>query len=778
MVQVPTTGVRRTVQVRPVNTPFSSVVGTPADFGALEGRATARAGERTLQNADRMAQLALDVQRDENQQAAKEADNAFAEAIRQVTFGENGYYATNGRDTGPAFEISEQAINAARQQIVEGLPNQRVADMFKIAADVRQNSELEKMGRYAVQQNQVANNEVSDARIISAQQDAAAAWNDDGVIGRSEDIIEAEIDAKSRTNGWSAERTAIEEQSAKAQMYSTMITAAYQQNVLEGQRLFNRYKKELDPASRNSLNEMMQTGILQRESQEAADAIILEHPSIKAQRQAARAIKRPRLRDAVLDRINARYQEERQVAAEERAERSFAVQEEERADVTFNEENADAIYTTSQGKAEALAVVRQRWLDGQYTSRQRKGIEDRLEEMFKQDRDIAIETATLDAYDRAFEIAKGAANEQEALEEAGRIEDDIIRIATQDEIRKLYSDRERQRVQDLPAQAQEAADAIQAMEGLDEPAELAYAREKYDGQLEVQIVRELNQRNSEQELQQRRQRNAAAADAFSAIWGGQKLDEWGQQNPGDLQTIAADGSIISSLQQAEILVSQGKLFADSTDGKTLDMLRKMSPKDLSEVNLERYRANLTKQEFDRASALVAGAISTMREGRTNQAIYSTAEGVLSDFAPTNLQWNARDQSASNKSNQQRIINEMNGFVQGFFESNGHFPSRDEMAKEAQRFFMVIEGDTKPWRIGGTFTYFGGSEEANMSTAQRAVAKIDYDSIPGAMKRQLESTLEAAGLYPFESRVENLAGAVYFNDTARMRRILGGAETEE
>lgn len=769
MVTVPRT--QQSVVARPGPTTRSTPVfqngnTSAASFGAGLAQANAQLGQSIASAASTGLDIITKEQIEDNEREAKRLDVLFSQRLREINYGDgktSGFYGTRGTATLEALPDTEKAINDARREISQSVKNQAVRGLFDRSASVRQERELETMVRFTSDQRRVANDATSEARLGEAADDAAVAWNDPQVLARSITIAASEVDDMAERNGWSPEVAASKMQEAETHIYRTAIVAALQQDPDAAQTLYNRNKTQIDGRVRPEIEKLLETGVIRKQSQEAADQITALFPNdIDGARKAARGITKAKLRDEVLTRVNARHNEQRQLLSEIRADEEFKRAAQDRALVERSQEMADTLYSNSGSAAAAIATA-----ENLLAGKERDAVVKRLTDMYERDRKLAATDRPAHANTTAMDIAKASKSEEEALKAAADIEDPLLKADVEQQLRTMYADQRRADDARLTTEAQDLAAAI-LKSGLSEPAQLAKARDELDGKLEASVVAELNKQHAEVVTQRNRDKSQASASAFQFVWGGGSISAWQSQNPERFELLASDGSLLTSLQAAERNVAMGRLFASASDGATLNNLRALDTADLARVNLDEVRSQLTQSEFEKASNLVKAATARMDAIEADQTMYDRAEAVLKDFAPRSLRWGLAKASRDQVAQRQTAINEMGVFIDSFTRE-GKKPTVSEIRSEAQRLMLQIEADPS-----GLFNQFEGigAQASQLTPAQLAVARVDEDDIPQAIMAEIVAEFKRVGVEPTSEQIEQFAGALATNNRARARAILG------
>jgi len=161
---------------------------TGAMFGAQIGQALGIVGKGVADVGEAMAQI-----RDlDGTNYAKEADNSFAGTIRDLGYGENGYFSKQGVAAVEGLKPFEESLREAAEKSGAGLPPE-ARQKFQTAADHRIQSTLQTAYQYAMEQRKNWTVSMGNARLDSFQNDALTHYTDPAAIDLSIAAGQAEI---------------------------------------------------------------------------------------------------------------------------------------------------------------------------------------------------------------------------------------------------------------------------------------------------------------------------------------------------------------------------------------------------------------------------------------------------------------------------------------------------------------------------------------------------------------------------------------------------------
>lgn len=165
----------------------------PGAFGAPQAQALAKTGAELTQASGNLAQTAQALQDRHNQISVDNGYNQLQDIFYKKQYGDPdvpgdaGIYGLRGRaalDKGPE---TAKSLQAARQQIYDGLQNDHQKLQFDVSSRRLLSFTLGEVGRHIDREQHVWGTEVSKAQIDNAARDAGAAWNNDEAFGQSVD---------------------------------------------------------------------------------------------------------------------------------------------------------------------------------------------------------------------------------------------------------------------------------------------------------------------------------------------------------------------------------------------------------------------------------------------------------------------------------------------------------------------------------------------------------------------------------------------------------------
>lgn len=319
-------------------------------------------------------------------------------------------------------------------------------------------------------------------------------------------------------------------------------------------------------------------------------------------------------------------------------------------------------------------------------------------------------------------------------------------------------------------------DRIMGMKGLSDAAREAEAKAIKDPKVREDTLRavrhEIDRRTAKALQGEALADKAALRSASLFVQQGGSFIDWQKANPTEAARVMGIVGATENLYRAERQVAEGSIYSRTTDGKTLDMIRKMETKDLSEIDLETYKPVLTKPEYDKALSLQTTAQHRMRSVQEDQSIYNSGHSALAKYAPTKIV-NGVQKPDVDHPDYIAARNELDAYIKGFTDQ-GKKPSKADIDAEAARLMLPIQGDVAPNNpFQSSFKTIGGNAKF-LTEEQRKVATVPIKKIPPDLLYGIRNRFVEAGIAnPTNSQIENFAGALATKDRERAANILGG-----
>ncbi len=227
------------VRLNPIATPFDPGRGaTSGAFGGPEAQSLINAGEAGQQIGDALIKSAERIQRQDNERELLKLDTEWSATLREIGYGEGGFFGTRGDGTLATHVPTVQAIDKARQKMLASVKNDAVREQFDALSATRAEDEFDVMARHVLTQRRVADDAVSEARLSEAADDAAVAFNDPERVDRSLAVARDEIFGLAQRNGWSEEVAQSKIEEVQTTILKSVIEAASAVDPIAARKLF------------------------------------------------------------------------------------------------------------------------------------------------------------------------------------------------------------------------------------------------------------------------------------------------------------------------------------------------------------------------------------------------------------------------------------------------------------------------------------------------------------------------------------------------------------
>lgn len=303
----------------------------PVDaFGGAVGKALEGLGGSLEHVSNDIWQRAMEMQNLQNETSAKEAD---AQYMIKSGMLHADFLNKEGENAGP------QAL-ADHIQKLQDLRTDLRAGLNPMASKMYDASSLSFMGRnifnaagHSGQQVKVAANHAADSRIQAASNDIGDKPTDEGTFQRQRRVIESEVEAQGRNNGWSEDQTNETKSEAVSTAYAKRIAGLSRTDAIGAKAMFDQASKAgaLTPVNQSRVEATVQSQFRQQGSRGISDKILgdfrnggdadkTEQEFIDEGVKEAEATKErlgitdPLFTDFVRDRISADYRRQKAVA--------------------------------------------------------------------------------------------------------------------------------------------------------------------------------------------------------------------------------------------------------------------------------------------------------------------------------------------------------------------------------------------------------------------------------------------------------------------------------
>lgn len=264
------------VALRPMFRQGIDVQATPDAAGAAIGKGMTALAAGMGHMADSFAR----VQVLEDTMRAKDADNQFAEWMRNRQYGEGGYLTLEGRNAIEGREAFEREAAEKRREFGKGL-TPGAADKYEVASQARLQSSYQQSIVHAANARKKWFNDTSAARADGFANDALVAYNDPDKVQKSIAAGLLEIRERGAMLGWDAAVLAKQERDYASTTLSNVALRMAQDDPLKAEKFIKDNEKNIDGASLFSLRAKMETALVNAKADRNVADIIGSAPAQK-----------------------------------------------------------------------------------------------------------------------------------------------------------------------------------------------------------------------------------------------------------------------------------------------------------------------------------------------------------------------------------------------------------------------------------------------------------------------------------------------------------------
>jgi hypothetical protein len=794
MVTVPFDPLTR-VQQRGSNAAFQSS-DVPAGAFDLGGEGLIRAGQQLGAASDKLQSFALQMAQEDNETAAKEAENRIAERIRRVLYGGQaedgtnvtGYMQTQRKATLDGFGPAEEAVRAAIQEELEKAgDNRNLASLIEKASSSRVNSALDRMTLYASEQRIADQQAVSLAREAQALADVSADPYNPEVLRRSMGVVAAEVLGRAEASGVTDQN---EIDAMLREQQSIVLDGAFQafitaEDVGAAQKLFVSNSDKLTPAVRQKMAQSLAENVRLTTAQQIARDVFND-PRFRGNRAAGIAEI-----DKLLDGSaqNAAMDLFRGYITDSRADtewgRSLQAANEEEANRTRPERTQqifDSVLAANPDASEG--EVRRALQEAAGYGRDRTAVLQLYDEYVARERgdtSAARSTRKEEAFENSTSLVESWIREDKTRNEIRALIMDIEDPYEQEAAREFFnqqvsdgrSDIAEDRITEDEATLQEAQDIADAIFGNDELLAMSLEDGRYEAMRDAvakETKGDAELRNAAWTLLDRRigaqqgdagylrslgaearaaynhqinldkaKKEALVREARVAVYDhlysegtDNSLRAFRRINPEAYDVLAREG-LADNLVSVERQIAEGQLFATSSDGETLARIKVAPLADQAEIDPVLYRPILTNSEFQELTNIVVRA-RRMSEQTIQDTNYGRQEleRLTADFIKQGSDATPRDKKAMG-----RVVSAMDAWV----SEQKTPPTPAQITTQAARLMLELRADVNASGMGGFFGVGNLSGDTlvaamqrDLTPEQRANVRVDIEDINEEARR--------------------------------------------
>ncbi|OHV24947.1 hypothetical protein EOS93_25170 [Rhizobium sp. RMa-01] len=257
------------VALRPEYTEGYNVRADADAFGASIGRGMQSAANGLGAAAD----AALRVQELDDVNAAKDADNRYAEWSRNAMYGENGFMNLEGRAAIDGRADFEKQADQKRTEFGNGLAP-GAAKHYNDASQARMSSLLESSIQHSARERKSWFNNTSNARVETFANDALAGFGDPSKVNQSIASGVAELQQQAHMLGWDSASFELKKQQFISGVTKNIVLRMAQDDPLAADKYMKANSERLSGSDQYELKNSLQTELENAESQKYADDVL------------------------------------------------------------------------------------------------------------------------------------------------------------------------------------------------------------------------------------------------------------------------------------------------------------------------------------------------------------------------------------------------------------------------------------------------------------------------------------------------------------------------
>lgn len=268
MVTVPTQN-QPTVQAQALPSARYNTSAPIGAFGGYQADSLMKAGNALETARKNFEHVALE----EDKARAKDLDRKFNEQLRNLQYGDNGYYNKNGVNAVNSFESTNKQIDDLYEEMSAGL-TPRVLDMFKDVTQRRIDNARQSMMIHRERESRVWQNATSAARIEDALEDAIVNAGNEEALRHSLGTIEAELMDRSARDGTGGVALREELENYRSKAHAGIIEKLQTYNAPMAQQHYDRFKNQIEPIEQIRIEKSLKAYTDKQFAANKADEII------------------------------------------------------------------------------------------------------------------------------------------------------------------------------------------------------------------------------------------------------------------------------------------------------------------------------------------------------------------------------------------------------------------------------------------------------------------------------------------------------------------------
>lgn len=257
------------VSLRPIFQQGVDVRASPQAFGSDIGRGMQQAAQGVMQLSSSLEE----VQQLEDVMRAKEADNNYANWLRERQYGENGYMTLSGRTAVDSRKTFEEEAAAKRKEFGSGL-NSGAARAYQSASTARLQSTYQQSIVHSANERKTWFKDASNARVETFANDALVNYDKPDLFNKAIAAGQLELRERGQMEGWDAATLKQRESEYTSGVYKNATLRMAQADPLKAEKFMRENQNRLSGADQYALQTSLEGAINEETSKRETERIL------------------------------------------------------------------------------------------------------------------------------------------------------------------------------------------------------------------------------------------------------------------------------------------------------------------------------------------------------------------------------------------------------------------------------------------------------------------------------------------------------------------------
>lgn len=257
------------VSTRPIYQQGLDANASPEAFGAGIGRGM----QQAAQGLGSLGSSISAVQELEDIARAKEADNNYANWMRERMYGENGFMTMEGRNAVDARSAFETEAAQKRKEFGSGL-TPGAAKAYGTASQARLQSIYQQSIVHTANERKTWFKEASAARVETFANDALVNYGNPAMVSKNIAAGLLEIQENGRLQGWDADTLKLREAEFTSGVHKNVALRIAQTDAIAADAYVKKHAGQMTGAHQFELTRALETELIAEQSKREADAIL------------------------------------------------------------------------------------------------------------------------------------------------------------------------------------------------------------------------------------------------------------------------------------------------------------------------------------------------------------------------------------------------------------------------------------------------------------------------------------------------------------------------